>query len=144
MGFFLLAPKVRAEDEVIALTLGAVSAGFAIPGIITAAGNAHYLRLGQKPSSGWRTGGFVMGGINVAVGGVFLGLVAPQGFGQVYMPAVGFGLFNATVGIVDIVMSGIATAAPDSRVARIHVVPVVFEDVRAKAVPGIAFRMGTF
>jgi hypothetical protein len=148
LGFLGWAPEARAEDDgVIVLTLGITSLVIATPGIISAVGNSNDMGKDQKPSYGWRVGGFVTGGINLAAGGIFLGLVAPQGLGKIYAPAVVTGLINATVGIVDIVISAKATAMPDtpkSPTARFRVVPVAIEDIRQKTAPGIGIRVNAF
>lgn len=141
----LTATRARANDDStqIALFLGALSGGLVgAPGIVVAAVNGYSAGKDERPTSGWRTAGYVFGGLNLAAGGLYMA-TAPQG-SSVWLPGIGIGAAHIAVAIVDIAVTGVAGAKPEPSGAFTALVPVLLWDTRGRAAPGAGLLVRAF
>lgn len=133
-GWFKLEPGQAALALLLCCAYGYVTTG----GLVIAIGNLYYGVKGERATPGWRIQGWVVGGINIVLGAVAIGLGVANdtdhGFGEK------MGLASLAVGALDITFTIWSSSQPE-RKRRLTVNPIVMQDFEGNPAVGIGLRL---
>jgi len=108
------APAAESEDDAFsdwgnAITLIALGVPLNLGGIVTAIGTG--ATLGDEPPPvGWPAAGFVLGGLNLVVGGMAVGFAAAYPAVHPTVQQISFGVTGFTIGAANIILAGLGAA----------------------------------
>jgi len=137
----------RAEAEVgeglavLAYTIVAMEVAATVGGVVPIIGNGASISRHDRPGVGWIITGFVIGGIEAATGGLILARDHRSDWG------LGFGLANATMGVLNIGLASWAVAKrtrnreAEARSTRLALVPVLASDSSGGVGYGLGLRV---
>ena len=111
------------------LTLGGLVIGFA---------NFSYASKGEQATPGWRIQGWIVGGLNLALGATVVGLVLQKP--SVDDLGLSIGLISLAVGTMDIGFTIWSSSHPESK-KRLTVNPIVLQDIEGNPAVGIGLNL---
>lgn len=142
---FLLANNVKADAQPSGeIWIGILAGvGLEITSIVFAVGNLKYALDGEKPSSGWRTGAYIVGGFNMGVG--ILGLIYigshENEFGGDFWWLITAGIGITAIGAMDIGFAIWSNSQPERHENRLTLSPMIMPDIRGRPAVGVGLRL---
>ena len=142
---FLLANNVKADPQPSGTTWIGIIAGIGleITSIVFAVGNLRYALDREKPSSGWRTGAYIVGGFNMGVG--ILGLIYvgsnDSEFGGDYWWLIAACIGITAVGAMDIGFAIWSNSQPERPQQELTLSPMIMPDIRGRPAVGVGLRL---